>query len=369
MTKSKEVTIDARWLHTGLGTYTFNLIKRLSESSEAPAIRAIIRNCDRERIAPFCKRIQIVDAPIYTLREQFEVPFAARDTDLLHVPHYNIPLLWRGKVLITVHDIIHLTNMTYRRNAKSWIYSWPMLKAATRKACHVITVSEHSKTQLIRRVGVPREKITVIYHGVSSDFDPSNQAGACSEVSATLGIGSRFLLYVGNLKPHKNLGLLLKAFSQLCTRKVRDMQLLIVGDDSQWKMPLVKECRDLGLNGRVIFVSKVRYELLLRIYAAAELLVMPSLEEGFGFPVLEAMASGTPVVCARASALPEVAGDAVEYFDPYRVDNLVDAIARVFDSPSLQASLRHKGLDRARRFTWDECIKRHLEIYQKALES
>src|SRR6266478_6543051 len=199
MTKSKEVTIDARWLRTGLGTYIFNLIKKLSERSEAPAIRVIIRNCDRDRIAPFCKQIRIVNAPIYSILEQLEIPFACRGTDLLHVPHYNIPVLRNGRMLVTVHDVIHLTYGAYRRSAKSWIYAWPMLRAATRKACHVITVSEYSKAQLIRHVGVPREKITVIYNGVSSDFDPSNQAGACSEVSAALGIGDRFLLYVGNL--------------------------------------------------------------------------------------------------------------------------------------------------------------------------
>jgi glycosyltransferase involved in cell wall biosynthesis len=345
------------------------LITKLSEFSQAPAIRVIIRDCDRDHVAPFCKQIRIVNAPIYSVREQFEIPFASRGTDLLHVPHYNIPVLRSGRILVTIHDIVHLTFEKYRQSAKGWIYAWPMLRAATRKACHIITVSEHSKAQLVRHVGVPRDKITVIYNGVSSDFDPSNQTGARNEMLRALGIVSPFLLYVGNLKPHKNVGLLLKAFSQLCKGKFRDRQLLIVGDDRQWRMCLVEECRDLGLNGRVIFVPKVRYELLPRIYAAADLLVMPSLAEGFGLPVLEAMASGTPVVCARASALPEVGGDAVEYFDPHKVDDLVDAIERVSDSPSLQASLRHKGLERARGFTWDECIRLHSEVYQKLLEN
>jgi glycosyltransferase involved in cell wall biosynthesis len=179
---------------------------------------------------------------------------------------------------------------------------------------------------------------------------------------------SPYLLYIGALKPHKNIPTLIRAFALLCGRKKVDQQLLIVGDDPKWKEGLVSLCSQLGIAERVSFVPRVGYELLPKVYAGADLLVMPSFIEGFGLPVLEAMACGTPVVCSRAASLPEVAGDAAEFFEPSSVDDLAAAIERVLDSPERQATLCQKGLERAKEFSWEECALRHCEVYRIALQ-
>jgi alpha-1,3-rhamnosyl/mannosyltransferase len=172
---------------------------------------------------------------------------------------------------------------------------------------------------------------------------------------------------VGNLKPHKNIARLFRAMKLLRERKQGDIQLLVVGDDAVWKPALVQECLRLGLQEMVKFVSFVSEDVLPVVYAGAELVIQPSTLEGFGLPVLEAMACGTPVVCSNAASLPEVGGDAAEYFDPYSVEDMAGAIERVLSSGTRQAELRRKGLLQAARFRWDECVRQHAKIYRDLL--
>ena len=144
-------------------------------------------------------------------------------------------------------------------------------------------------------------------------------------------------------------------------------RLLIVGDDAHWKPLLVEECSRLGIQDNTTFVPYVSQELLPKVYAGADLLVMPSTIEGFGLPVLEAMASGTPVVCSRAASLPEVAGAAALYFDPASAEELAKRIEELLNSRELQESLRAKGLERAKQFTWEESTRKHVELYHRLL--
>lgn len=366
MAEQADVAIDARWLRTGLGTYTYNLVTGLGRFVGGLKVRSIVNSHDSPRLTPFCDQIRIVNAPIYSLGEQIQVPLAARGANLLHVPHYNIPLFYRGRLIVTIHDLIHLGIPGNRRSAKGWVYAWPMLKIASQRASHIITVSEYSKNQLVERLGLSTDRISVIYNGASHEFHPGDQREARKEIAWSLGIHEPFLLYVGNLKPHKNVGCLLRAFACLCTVPSFDRWLLIVGDDRRWRKNLVAESERLGVRKRVSFLSRVDSGLLAQLYIAADLLVMPSLVEGFGLPVLEAMVSGTPVVCARAASLPEVGGEAVEYFDPSDSSGLAYAIERVLGSPDLQASLKSRGLRRASLFSWEECARKHSEIYRRA---
>ena len=161
--------------------------------------------------------------------------------------------------------------------------------------------------------------------------------------------------------------LLLKAFAILRRRSDIPHRLLILGDHPQRRRELAEECSQLGISGRTDFVSHVGQELLPKLYAAADVLVMPSTIEGFGLPVLEAMACGTPVICSRAASLPEVGGDAAIYFDPYSADDLADAIERVLSSRELQQSLRDQGLRRAALFSWKEAVTKHVEVYRSVL--
>jgi glycosyltransferase involved in cell wall biosynthesis len=364
---SKIVAIDARWLVGGIGTYTENLLHGLRQGTNGLEFHAIARSADVARVKELCFRTTVVNVPIYTMLEQFLVPHAARGCDLLHVPHFNAPLLHRGPLVVTIMDVIHLRSPKYRHKLGSILYAWPMLNAAARRADQIITVSNYSKAQIMETLGTPGSKISVIHNGVGGQFRQNANEKESEAAAQALGTDRPFLMYVGNLKPHKNVITLLRAFAQLHQRKTFSHSLLIVGDDPRWKRSIVEECVRLGIRDSTIFLPYVSPELLPRLYAAAELLVMPSTTEGFGLPVLEAMACGTPVVCSNAASLPEVAGDAALYFDPASHEELAERIELLLHSNGLRAALRSKGLQRAKQFTWDEFARKHLDLYYQVL--
>lgn len=286
---------------------------------------------------------------------------------MLHVPHYNAPLLQRTPLVITIHDIIHITDPAYRGSFKAWAYARPVLSLVVRKARHIITVSDYSKAQIIERLGVPSSKVSTIYCGVNGEFLPIDKEEAFNAAREGLGLHEPYLLYVGSLKPYKNVPSLIRAFAILRRESNIPQRLVILGEDAQWKSSLVEELARLRMEERTTFVPHVNNELLPKIYAAADLLVMPSRMEGFGLPVLEAMACGTPVVCSRAASLTEVGGEAVMYFDPQSPEDLAHAIEQVLSSKELRENMRAKGLERAALFTWKKSIENHVRVYQAVL--
>ena len=366
-TMKTKITIDARWLVGGIGAYTRHLLQGLHAHGNGFEVHAITRAQHTGDVEPCCARMTVVNASIYTLREQWAIPRAAKGSDLLHVPHYNAPLFEPAPLVVTIHDIIHITDPDEGASLKAWIYAQPMLRAVARKAHHIITVSEYSKEQIVERLGVPPSNVSAIARCVDAEFQPINREEALKAVCQALDIDSPYLLYVGNLKRHKNVSTLLEAFTLL--REWRDVpqRLLILGDDAHGKRELAEQCAKLGITDRVRFVPYVSQELLRTVYAAAEAMVMPSRLEGFGLPVLEAMACGTPVVCSRAASLPEVGGEAVVYFDPSSPEELADAIGRVLDSAELRQSLRARGLARAAQFTWKQSVEKHAAVYKSVL--
>jgi len=362
-----QLTIDARWLVGGIGTYTRHLLEGLGKHGNGFEVNAITREEHRREVEQWCPRVTVVDAPIYTPREQWAIPRAAKGCDLLHVPHYNAPLFERTPMVITVHDVIHLTDPGYRTSFKAWAYARPVLNIAVRKAAHIITVSKYSKGQIMDQLGVPSSKVDTIPCGVGSEFLPGDREAAFQRVSTILRIHDPYLLFVGSLKPHKNITALLKAFALLRKRRDIPQRLLILGEGEQVKRDLVRECAKLQISRRVDFVAKVEKALLPQVYFAADALVLPSRAEGFGLPVLEAMACGTPAICSRTASLPEVGGDAVLYFDPQSLEGLADAIEGVLSSRELRESLRAKGLVQAARFTWKEFVEKHVQVYRAVL--
>ena len=364
----KSVTIDARWLLGGIGTYTRHLLAGLSKLRNSFDILAITREQHAESVSNWCENIKIVDVPIYTIKEQLAVPWAAKGTDLLHVPHYNVPVFHRGPLVVSILDLIHVTDPAYRGRFNSRIYAKPMLNLAARKADHIITISDFSKAQIVEHLGVPPEKITTIHCGVNGQFHCIDRDEAFAAVSEQLQLRGPYILYVGNLKPHKNVSVLLKAFASLRKRNAIPHSLLIIGDDKHWKRSLMEEAQRLAIGDATYFVPHVSNPLLSNVYAAADLLVMPSRIEGFGLPVLEAMASGTPVICSRAASLPEVAADAALYFDPTSHEELVVEIERVLASDPLQRSLRKNGLERAKQLTWQSSVQKHVDLYHRLLD-
>jgi glycosyltransferase involved in cell wall biosynthesis len=356
--------LDARHLETGIGAYTRNLIRSLY-ALRFRHVHALTKPEHMSELQPYCRRVSVIDAPIYSVREQITVPWAARRDTLLHVPHYNAPLLYRGTLLATIHDLTHLLDANHRGTWKTRFYASPMLHAVTKRAAHLFTVSEYSKKQMVKYLGVPPEKITVVYNGIGAQFVPGDQGQARDAVARRFGILRPYLLYVGSLKPHKNIETLLDAYAGLEAGKMRGVDLVIVGTGLAGRIRLEQQSARLGLDPT--FVSDADDLELADLYRAAEVLILPSFEEGFGLPILEAMACGTAVVCANAAAMPEVAGNAAMLFDPYDPQDLSRILRRVLSENELKQSLRERGLIRAQQFSWAKTAAHHIPVYRKYL--
>lgn len=304
-------------------------------------------------------RVIHLDVPIYSIREQIAVPLQIpKRTDLFWSPHYNIPLAWRGRLMVTVHDLAHLALPQFVNGAHRRAYARFMFRQVSRAADAIMTVSEFTRAEFERLVGIRRAKPEVVHNGVGREW---------FEIPSSPAPHARpYLLYVGNVKPHKNLGRLLEAFRLLPSGI--DCDLLLVGKSEGLltEDPAVRSAAQ-QLGPRVQLVGDVSQGLLKRYVAHAEALVLPSLYEGFGLPALEAMAGGRPVVASRAAALPEICGDAALYCDPLDPASIADAIMRVLGDSDLREQLRCRGLDRARRFTWEHSARAVTSILDRVL--
>ncbi len=360
----RSLCVDARWIYSGIGTYTLNLLRELSRRQELE-LHGITLAEHKAALEPFCVSLRIVDVPIYSVREQFAIMRAARTFPVLHVPHYNAPLPRSGTLLVTIHDLTHILDARFRNTLKSRAYARPMLRLAARKAAHIFTVSEHSKRQIVEHLDVPAEKVTVTYNGVGPQFFPEPREEAMQIVRRQCGVTGPYVLYVGNLKPHKNVEGLLQAFAQARSRTMRDCELLIIGDDASGGPALKELAAKLGIGEATRFAGRVSDDLLRSAYSAAELTILPSFEEGFGLPVLESMACGTPVACSRVASLPEVGSNAAAFFDPRDIESIAATMESLLQSQEERERLRKLGFSNARRFTWSACAERHLSVYRR----
>lgn len=354
--------LDARWLSMGIGAYTFNLVKQLAPRTDL-RFRAITLPQHAATLRPYCDEVGVVDASMYSIKEQLDMPRAARDSKVLHVPHYNAPLLYKGVLLVTILDLTHILDDSYKKTMKSRVYAKPMLKTVSKKARHIFTLSDYSRRTIVEHLQVAEEKVTVVYCGVGAHLFPEPLDRAREVVQREFGITRPYILFVGNLKPHKNVAGLMRAYALMRKRRTTECDLVIVGEDAAGGPGLRHLACELAIAANVRFAARVSDEVLRCAYSAAELTVLPSFEEGFGLPVLESMACGTPVACSRAASLGEVGGDAAEYFDPYDIESIAGAVARVLESPSERERRRQLGLQNAARFTWEGCAERHLGVY------
>jgi glycosyltransferase involved in cell wall biosynthesis len=345
------IVIDARWLRTGIGRYTIALLQGLREQLGNASVTCITQPQYVGLVSAFCDRVIPCDAGIYGIQEQLALPWLARDAAALYAPHYNIPVLWKRPLLVTIHDLNHLLDATYRGTWKSRLYARPLLMAAARHADVIITPSEYTKAKLCEHLGADAAKITVVPCCVAPCFHPKERTEARRGVEQRLGITRPYLLFVGNCAPNKNVPLLLESLAMLRSRRSDSPLLVIAGGDCKWHSEMLDAARSLGVENQVAWLGELNDALLADLYAAALMTIMPSFEEGFGLPVIESMACGTPVICSQAASLPEVAGDAALFFSPHSCEQLTDAIERLMDSTTTRERLIRSGLTRSSLFS------------------
>ncbi len=290
--------------------------------------------------------------------------------DLLHCPYWSNPVWSPWPTVVTVHDVIQFVLPEYAWRKISRVY-FGLVSAGARRADAVITVSECSKRDIVKLLGLAPERIHVIGNAVDASLFPVRDAWLLASVRERYGIGPRFALYFGGFDMRKNVPRLIEAYALLPERMRREYQLVIAGRYQNLGHPLYPDPRAtvqrLGLEGNVIFTGQIREQDKAPLFSAATVFAFPSLYEGFGLPVLEAMACGTPVVTSNVSALPEVAGDAGLLVDPYNIPAISAAVAELLESQVRRDELARRGLERARRFTWHQVAEQTVRVYKEIL--
>jgi len=364
------VAIDARKLHDfGIGTYIRNLLRHLARTDQNTEFVLLCGEADLGVAAQLGPNFRAVlePSPNYSLREQVHVPWVLRRErpNVYHAPHYVLPAGVRCPSVVTIHDCIHLMFPQYLPNRVAYAYARAQMWSAARRSNCILTVSEASKRDILHLFNVAPEKIVVVYNAIDSHFSVTPSEEAVARVRERYQLDHPFVLYVGNIKPHKNLVRLIEAFDELRRGELEDLKLLIIGDQISKLPALRRAVHRHKLHKHVRFLGYLADDQLAILYRLASVFAFPSLYEGFGLPPLEAMASGTPVVTSNVSSLPEVVGGAAVLVDPYDVDAIVDGLRRVLTNPTLAAEMRQKGIARAREFSWERSVAKTWAVYQQ----
>ncbi len=362
------IGIDARKLHDfGIGTYIRNLLRHLARLDSRTEFVLLCRQADTQALASLGENFRPVaeHAGNYSVAEQFTIPLALRRerVTLFHAPHYILPPLVSCKSVVTIHDCIHLMFPQYLSSRFALAYARTSMAMAARRAARVMTVSESSKRDIMRFFDTDPEKISVIYNAYDERFGVEPAEEDVLRVRERYQLHDEFVLYAGNVKPHKNLERLIDAFHIVRKRGLDHLKLVLIGDEISKYAALRRAVHQHQLHKYVRFLGYLPEETLAVMYRLAGVFVFPSLYEGFGLPPLEAMASGTPVVTSNVSSLPEVAGDAAVLVDPYDPHAIADGIHRVLTDEGVRRDLRQKGLARANQFSWAESVRRIHDIY------
>lgn len=350
MVGNKKVAIDARMIEmSGIGTYIQNIIN-------SGVYDIAIGNADL--IHKYAPQIDVVNysEKLYSPKNHFMFPekeLKKLGVNVVHFPHYDIPYFYSGEYVVTIHDLIHLKFPEFLPNRLAKLYAYILCKRACKKAKVVFTVSENSKKDMVEMLGVNPDKVHITYNAVDERFKKKEK----KEVEYlydkySIPRNKKIILYVGNLKPHKNLERLIEAFKGI---RNKETILLLVGKAFKG-VTIEREENKKELKDRIICTGMVGASELVDLYNIADLFVFPSLYEGFGIPPLEAMKCETIVACSNTSSLPEVVGDAAYMFDPYDERSIAEAINRALeDSIDNQARIV-KGLERVKAFSWKDCI-------------
>jgi glycosyltransferase involved in cell wall biosynthesis len=284
--------------------------------------------------------------------------------ELFHATEHLLPPLQGVPTVLTVHDMIFRLFPEHQKRLNYW-YLNATMPMYCRRADAIITVSQASKKDILRHYPLDPDKITVVYEAASPEFAPA-EIPAVNQVRRKYGLPEQFLIHVGTIEPRKNLTRLVEALDLLHGQGIR-IPLVVVGGRGWLYDTFFRRLAELDVRDSVLFPGYVPDEDLSLLYSAASAAAVPSVYEGFGLPVLEAMACGTPVISSTASCLPEIGGDVARYFEPTNVPEMAEAIRSVWTDANLQAEMRTRGIVRAACFSWERAAAETMEVYHRIL--
>lgn len=343
--------VNARFLTqklTGVQRYAIEISKRLKKLD--PSIIFVApQNILHLHIAKELD-VQIIGTKTGYFWEQIELPLYLQSisSPLLFSPANMAPIFYKNKI-VSLHDIAFVKFPSGFSWKFKLIYRLfiPLILAFSKK---IITISQFSKKEIISYYQIKTDKIEVIYNGIDKQFTKKENQNT-----------EKYILGVSSLDYRKNFKGLIEAFNQISNP---ELKFYIIGSDNGAFKSMIK-----GMYNNVHFLGRVSDEELVQYYSNALIFIYPSFYEGFGFPPLEAMACGTPVICSNITSLPEVGGDAVVYCDPYNIQDIKEKIELVLNDASLQEELKVKGLERAQSFSWDKSAKGHMDVFEEVLKS
>jgi len=364
--------------HAGLGRYAGELSAALAQCAPAneylglyysaralPAPTTAL-NLPLTRVALGAKPWRLSVLLAYAARVNFDRWLPA--CDIFHATDHLLPPLKNARGVFTIHDLIFRFFPEYHLPLNRW-YLGLMLPRFMRRADAIIAVSENTRRDVTRLMGIPAEKIHVIYEGVHPSFRPLAARELLERVRAQYQLPARFILFFSTLEPRKNLTTLLDAYAALLRQHAETPPLVVAGRKGWLYQDTLRHIQTLGLAERVRMTDWIAHDDVPALLNLADVFVYPSLYEGFGLPPLEALACGVPVISSNAASLPEVVGDAGILFEPRDTAALTRALARVLSDDALRQELRASGLKQAARFTWERAARATLQVYQTALEN
>ena len=355
---------------TGVGYYTEHLLQHLAREVAATGDEiVVVSNKPIDTQAPLPKHVRIHEGHRFPVRIGWMQMRASRALgvlrpDVAHFTNGMIPIGAPVATVVTVHD---MSLRLYPRchPVRRLLLNRPLMHLAIRQASAIVTVSHSARRDLLRLHGVEPDRVSVIHEAASPAFRPIADRLTLDDVRARYGLPSRFILYVGAIEPRKNLTRLMRAFAD--ARRAGIPHHLVCAGPYGWaSRDLSGHIDRLGIKEVVHFTGYVPFEHLPAIYNLGDFFVFPSLYEGFGLPVVEAMACGLPVLTSNTSSLGEIAGDAAETIDPTDTDAMIAAIRRLATDPALRRDRAERGLQRARTFSWAQSAREMLAVYHRA---
>ncbi len=298
----------------------------------------------------------------------YGLPFSLlkNPVDLLHVCMFP-PLFSPVPYIYTVHDLAHITHPEFFPDGHVNRIKY-LLEKGVQKSTHIISISEFTKQDILANFDIPAEKITVIYNGLDTQYKQIKDKLSVQQFLGKYEINSPYILYTGRIQARKNIVRLLQAFNLIKKKNKIPHKLVIVGKPDWEYREFEDELKKIDMGDDIIQLGHVESEALPYLYNGADVFVFPSFYEGFGFPPIEAMACGTPVVCSNATSLSEVVSDAALTVSPYDVEGFAKSIINILDDDKLRQSLIEKGLNRAKNFSWEKTAEQTLNVYTKVFE-
>lgn len=375
-----KIGINARYLQnrqTGIENYLLNLLLNLiridrqneyllflgSHRPVPPVVSNLGFKFDIPAMPTDSQLFKLLWAHFYLSRS-----LTKNRVDVFHEPSFIAPFAKKCPTVITIYDLafLHVPDCyTWRTK----LYLEGLLAKSIRKADAIITISESSKKDILEKFPAAAGKIKVVYGAVGDNFQPLHDDQMLERVKAKYGIRKDFILNVSLITPRKNLNRLIRAFKSLRENKKTDCQLVIVGAKGWLYEDIFREVSRLGLEGEVVFCNYVAHDELLCLYTSALLFAYPSLYEGFGLPILEAMACDCPVVSADVSSMPEVCGQAALLVDPYDTEGLAAAMLKLISDLALRGQLIELGREQIKKFLWKKSAEQTLEVYKQTASS